>query len=388
MIPRLAAAQLHQRWKKGKVAILLGARQTGKSTLVQSWIPQDAKLLSLTGDDPAAQRLLEGISLENLKSRLAGYDFVFIDEAQRIRDIGLIAKMIADYIPEVKLILTGSSALELAEGTYESLTGRKREFRLHPISWKELADHKGRVAAVNDLENRMVFGMYPEVITSPGAETEILRELAGSYLYRDLLHFRGLRKPRLLEKITQALAWQCGQEVSFSELGQLIGADKATVESYIELLEKAYIVFRLHPYSGNLRNEIRKFSKVYFWDNGIRNAVIGQFAPLAMRNDSGQLFENFIIVERLKQLSYINSGAMSYFWRNTRQQEIDYVEKEGQAMIAREIKFNPNARFRTPPSFETAYGVQPRLIHRENFDTWLLQDSTLHNEPDAGQTKQ
>jgi hypothetical protein len=371
MIARQAENELQKRWTNGKVAVILGARQTGKSTLVKGILPEDDSTLYLTGDDPAAQRMLEGISLENLKNRFSAYRCIFIDEAQRIRDIGLIAKMIADHLPETRLILTGSSALELAEGTYESLTGRKREFRLHPVSWQELSNYRGKMRAFDDLANRLVFGMYPEVITSTGQETEVLRELAGSYLYRDLLHYRGLRKPKLLEKITQALAWQCGQEVSFTELGQLVGADKATVETYIELLEKAFIVFRLNPYSGNLRNEIRKFSKVYFWDNGIRNAVIGQYAPLSLRNDTGQLFENFMIAERLKFLSNSNSQASGNFWRNTRQQEIDYLETEGNILRAWEIKYNPNARFRTPPSFEAAYGIKPELIHRDNFDSWL-----------------
>jgi len=374
MITRTIEEALKKRWTAGKVAVVLGARQTGKSTLVRSFLPKDRPSLYLTGDDLAVQRMLEGISLENLKNRFAGYTSVFIDEAQRIRDIGLIAKMIADHLPDTRLILTGSSTLELAEGTYESLTGRKREFRLHPISWQELAAYKGKVRAYEDLENRLVYGMYPEVITSPGQETDILRELAGSYLYRDLLHYRGLRKPKLLEKITQALAWQCGQEVSFTEIGQLVGADKATVETYIELLEKAFIVFRLGPFSGNLRNEIRKFSKVYFWDNGIRNAVIGQFADLNLRNDTGQLFENFVVSERIKYLSNNNLQVSSNFWRNTRQQEIDYLETEGKELRAWEIKFNPNARFRVPPSFEATYGIKPALIHRENFENWLNGD--------------
>lgn len=372
MLRREMAEVLSKKWPDGKALVLLGARQTGKTTLVKSVLPADSSVLSLTGDDPGAVALLQNASLETLKSRLGGYSIVFIDEAQRIPGIGVIAKLVTDELPHLKLILTGSSSFELAEGTYESLTGRKREYHLYPVSWAELAGHFGPVEALTQLETRLVFGMYPEVITSAGNEQDVLRELCSSYLYRDLLSFNGIRKPRLLEKILQALAWQIGQEVSLTEIAQLVDADKATVESYIDLLEKAFIVFRLNPLSRNLRNEIRKFSKVYFWDTGIRNAVISNLAPLQQRNDAGALFENFIMAERRKFLAYRGIHAKTWFWRTQSQQEIDYIEEINGKMMAVEFKWNPKSRVKFPQRFMEAYQPDTLVIHRENFDTWLM----------------
>jgi predicted AAA+ superfamily ATPase len=372
MIQRQLQEVLAKKWPKNKVLVLLGARQTGKTTLVKSLLDDEDRVLDLTGDDPAAVRLLENVSLETLKSRFGGYKYVFIDEAQRISGIGVTAKLIADKIPDVRLILTGSSSLELAEGTFESLTGRKREYHLFPVSWKELTKSEGAVDALAQLETRMIYGMYPEVITEGAHAQDVLRELTSSYLYRDLLNFQGVRKPRLLEKILQALAFQVGQEVSLTEIAQLVDADKATVESYIDLLEKAFIVFRLKPLSRNLRNEISKFSKVYFWDTGIRNMLVSNLNPLSMRQDAGYLFENFIIAERMKKLAYQGSIAKTWFWRTRTQQEIDFIEEENGAFNAYEIKWSPNAKAKFPNAFEQAYPSEFNVINRENFDQWLM----------------
>ncbi len=372
MIQRELADKILKKGLPRKVLVLLGARQTGKTTLVKNALLRDARILSLTGDDPATISMLETAGLESLKLRLADSDVVFIDEAQRIPSIGIVAKLIADNIPHVRLILTGSSSLELAEGTYESLTGRKREMHLFPISWKELSNDIGGMKAAAQLQTRLVYGMYPEVITSPGKEVEVLRELGNSYLYRDLIGFRGIRKPRLLEKILQALAWQIGSEVSLTEVAQLVDADKATVEAYIDLLEKSFIVFRLNPLSRNMRNEIRKFSKVYFWDNGVRNMVISHLTDNGMRDDMGKLFENFIIAERMKKLSYTQSIAKSWFWRTQAQQEIDYVEEMNGKFNAVEIKWNPKAKVKFPNSFMEAYKPETMAINRNNFDSWLM----------------
>lgn len=372
MIRRQHYDNLTGKWPKNKALVLLGARQTGKTTLIKSILEDKANVLNLTGDDPATLRLLENISLETMKSRLGGYSYVFIDEAQRIPGIGMIAKLIVDHLPEVRLILTGSSSLELAEGTFESLTGRKREFQLYPISWKELSNAIGKVEALGQLETRMIYGMYPEVINEGMHAQDVLKELTSSYLYRDLLNFKGVRKPRLLEKILQALAWQIGQEVSLSEIAQLVDADKATVESYIDLLEKAYIIFRLKPLSRNLRNEISKFAKVYFWDTGIRNMLVSNLNPLNMRQDTGHLFENFIIAERMKKIEYDGSIAKTWFWRTHSQQEIDFIEEINGEFHAFEIKWNPKAKAKFPHAFQTAYSSDFRIINRENFDLWLM----------------
>jgi predicted AAA+ superfamily ATPase len=372
VIQRELADKLLKKGLPRKVLVLLGARQTGKTTLVENALPADARILSLTGDDPSTINMLESASLESLKLRLADCDVVFIDEAQRIPNIGVIAKLIADNIKGVRLILTGSSSLELAEGTYESLTGRKRELHLFPISWKELTKNTGAVNAAAQLQTRLVYGMYPEVITSPGREMEVLRELVNSYLYRDLLNFGGIRKPRLLEKILQALAWQIGSEVSLTEVAQLVDADKATVEAYIDLLEKSFIIFRLNPLSRNMRNEIRKFSKVYFWDNGVRNMLVSHLADAGMRDDTGKLFENFMIAERMKKLSYTQSVAKSWFWRTQSQQEIDYVEELNGKFNAVEIKWNPKTKVKFPNSFIEAYQPDMLVVNQNNFDSWLM----------------
>lgn len=371
MITRQLATVIVKNWPKGKALVLLGARQTGKTTLIKAVLPASAKILQLTGDDQAAVNLLENASLEILRSRLGAYEYVFIDEAQRIPNIGVTAKLIVDHLPQIKLILTGSSSLELAGGVFESLTGRKREYHLYPISWEELSQHFGPIEAMGQLENRLIYGMYPEVVSNPGQEAEILQELCSSYLYRDLLNFNGIRKPRLLERILQALAWQIGQEVSLTEIAQLVDADKATVDQYIDLLEKAFIVFRLNPLSRNLRNEIKKFSKVYFWDTGIRNAVISNLSPIHLRADAGQLFENFVISERKKKLAYHSIHAKSWFWRTQAQQEIDYIEEYNGKLEAIEIKWSPQAKVKFPASFIDGYGAKTQAIHRENFDLWL-----------------
>ena len=245
---------------------------------------------------------------------------VVIDEAQRIHDVGLRLKVLIDSIPDVQFIATGSSSFELANSVNEPLTGRKRDFLLFPLSFKELAEHTDLLTEKRMLPHRLVFGSYPEVVTSEGAETDVLKELSQSYLYKDILSFEKIRRSDKLVKLLQALAWQIGSQVSYNELAQLCSMDSKTVENYITKLEQVFIVFRLHSFSKNS-------SKIYFYDNGIRNTVIANFSPLEKRNDVGALWENYVISERVKHNAYSSEWANSWFWRTKEQQEIDYIEE-------------------------------------------------------------
>ncbi|MFQ5676022.1 MAG: ATP-binding protein [bacterium] len=355
MLSRQLQGQIKKRLGKGKIIILLGARQVGKTTLVQSIDQQsDMSSLWLIGDEPDVRAMLQNTTSTQLKSLIGKKELLILDEAQRIENIGITLKLIADQIKHVQVIATGSSALELADRITEPLTGRKFEFLLYPFSVKELIDHFGMLEECRMLEHRMIYGMYPEVINQPGDEKEVLAELTNSYLYKDLLALEQVKKPVLLEKLLTALALQIGKQVSYRELGQLVGADNQTVERYINFLEKTFIIFRLQALSRNLRNEIKKSRKIYFLDTGIRNAIIKKFQPLAMREDTGVLWENFAIAERQKINHYSGRRVNQWFWRTHAQQEIDLIE-EGEKMSAFEFKWNPRKKVSFPRSFLQAY---------------------------------
>lgn len=355
---------------QGKLLVLMGPRQTGKTTLVRSVASKFAgKTQYLTGDDPVIRNRLTNIGLDALTSLLKGHDLLVLDEAQRIPDIGITLKLMADHFPETKVIATGSSSFELANQINEPLTGRKSVFYLFPVCWQEWSNHIGTFDAENGLEQRLRFGMYPEVLTNPGNEQEILAGLASDNLYRDLLSFAPIRKPELLVQILQALALQVGSEVSYNELAGLIKVDKQTIAHYIAALEQAYVIFRLGPLSRNLRNEISTTRKIYFYDNGIRNALIGNFAPLALRQDKGALWENFVISERMKFNRYKRRHFVNaYFWRTKQGQEIDYLEDSDGQLDAFEIKWQFSRRPSPPTAFESAYpnhtfqGITPEVI--------------------------
>lgn len=356
---------------KGKAIVVVGPRQTGKTTLVQSLL-KGKEYLFLDGDDPAVRERLVNASTEQIKSVLGAHDLVFIDEAQRFHNMGITAKIITDQFKDVQLILSGSSAFDINESVSESLTGRTWPFMLYPITWQEFESHVGLIKAESQLPQRLVYGMYPDVFNHPGEEEDILTNLTGGYMYKDILAHSGIRKSELLDKLVRALALQVGQEVSYNEVAQLIGTDKNTVAKYVELLEKAFIIHRLTPFSRNIRNEIKRNQKIYFWDNGIRNAVIGNWDPPSMRTDLGALWENFLISERKKHLSYSKSWARSYFWRTTQQQEVDYVEEKGDKLQAWEFKWSPTVKVKTPKTFVRAYDIEAAGVNRENFREFLM----------------
>lgn len=367
-------APLQDRFFQGKAIILLGPRQSGKTTLVQEVLLQCRKTyLLLNADEPDVRDLLDNPTSTRLRTIIGNHEVFCIDEAQRIANIGITLKLVTDQIPDVQVMATGSSALELNSSIAEPLTGRKFEFTLYPLSFAELALHHGLLEERRHLEDRLVYGSYPEVATGLVRAGELVKMLAESYLFKDLLLLEGIHKPPLLEKIVKALALQLGSEVSFHELGQLTGADTHTVERYIDLLEKAYVLFRLPAYSRNVRNEIKKGKKIFFFDNGIRNALIGNFMPLASRTDSGALWENYLAAERRKLLANRGVASAAYFWRTTQQQEIDYIEERNQELSAFEFKWNPAKRgVRFPKTFTKAYPkASTGVVHPDNYDQFL-----------------
>ena len=344
LIHRQLQSVIQARLFQGKAILLIGARQVGKSTLFKQVLdavsPQytPAQILSLDCDDPEVRLLLSNPNLEQITHLINHKRIVLIDEAQRIAGIGLTLKMITDHFPEVQLLVTGSSSLLLQGQLNEPLTGRKFEYHLYPISTQELYNDGGLLRVNQTFESRLIYGSYPDVVCNAGDARDLLMNLSGSYMYQDLLSLEGIRKPALLEKLLVALALQVGSEVSYNELAQTIGTDSKTVEKYIDLLEKCYVVFRLSALSRNIRTELKKSRKIYFYDNGIRNALIHNFNPTSIRQDMGALWENFFISERIKYNRYNGRYVNMYFWRTTQQQEIDYVEEAAGAMTAFEME--------------------------------------------------
>lgn len=371
MIQRTLLPELQRRLQDKKALVLLGARQTGKTTLIQELTAGLPSVVSFTGDDPVVQRSFAGPGVEELKALLGNAKVVVIDEAQRVDGVGGTAKLMIDQLGR-KVILSGSSALELNNRTQEPLTGRKWTFHLFPISWAELVGYGGLIKARGRLKEILVTGMYPEVLTAGADRERVLNELADSYLFKDILALTGIRKPRALVDLLRALAWQVGQEVSMSEVARTVGIDMKTAEQYVQYLEQGFIVFRLGPFSRNLRTEIRSKQKIYFWDNGIRNAVIGNLAPLDGRQDIGALWENFTVSELHKRNSYAGSQARLYYWRTQQQQEIDLVEERQGKLRAMEVKWSPTAKAHLPVTFSKAYPKATfGIIDRDTFEQFL-----------------
>ena len=342
MIQRDIEKLIAKRMFSGKAIVVIGARQIGKTTSLLNLLQSYSNVLLLDGDDRVTRESLNEPSTEQIKNIIGGHKIVFIDEVQRINNIGLTAKIIVDKFKDVQLIMNGSSALDIKNQLSESLTGRKWEYLMYPVTWNELELTDGYIKSLQQLELRLIYGMYPEIIMHPSEEKERLKQLIESYLYKDLLSFSNIKKPDILEKLLQALALQMGSEVSFNELAQLLHVDKNTIKNYIEILEKGFIIFTLNGFSRNLRNELKFAKKIYFWDNGVRNTIINNFNPLSMRDDKGIIWENFIISERMKKNNYANPFIKSYFWRTTSQQEIDYIEEIDGKISAYEIKWNEN----------------------------------------------
>jgi uncharacterized protein len=373
MIPRKIEDIIRIRLFKGKAILLFGARQVGKTTLVKNLAKiSHKKVLHLNGDEPDIRELLGSISSSQLKNYIGNNELVVIDEAQRIQNIGITLKLITDNYPEIQVIATGSSSLDIANSAKEPLTGRKFEYTLYPFSFQELVNNHGLLEEKRQLEQRLIYGSYPEIVQNPNESEELLNLISDSYLYKDLLLIETIKRPKLLAKLLKALALQIGNEVSYNELSQLVGADKGTVEKYIDLLEQTFVVFTLPSFSRNVRNELKKSKKIYFYDTGIRNSIIGNFNPVHSRTDIGALWENYLIADRIKKAEYGKIRTNFYFWRTTQQQEIDLIEETDGKLAAFEFKWNEKAKAKFPKTFSGNYpGAKFGVITRQNYETFL-----------------
>lgn len=375
MIKRDLAENIISSCFKGKIILLLGARQVGKTTLLKHILDkiQEPSIWLNADESDVLQYFINATTSTQLLQLIGPNNkLVVIDEAQQIPDIGKKLKLIYDTYPHIQLIATGSSSFELQNNMNEPLTGRKKTFYLYPISYKETVETTSILEAKRMLETRLVYGFYPDVVSNPGKEKDILVEIANSYLYKDILQLESIRKPSHIEKLLQALAFQVGSEVSYNELAQTVGnMDAATVEKYLDLLEKTYVVFKLPALSRNFRNEIKKGKKYYFYDNGIRNVLISNFSLPDMRMDKGALWENFLISERLKMNSYNKRYANTYFWRTRDKAEIDYIEEEDGILNAFEFKWKKQ-KMNFSYSFRDAYpNHTTTVVTRENFEKFI-----------------
>ena len=376
-IQRDLKAVLESKIGKGKVLLLIGPRQVGKTTLLKNMLESvstEKKVQFWNCDESDVRQFLSEANSAKLKSFVGNSDFIVIDEAQRVKDIGLTIKLLHDSFPNVQLAVTGSSSLDLSNSINEPLTGRKFEYNLFPFSTNELVNHTSMLEEMRLLKNRLVYGFYPDVVNNPGEEKEILTNIVNSYLYKDVFEFQDIRKSSVIEKLVQALALQVGSEVSFNELGNLLGIDTVTIQRYVDLLEKAYVIFHIRSFSRNVRNELKKSIKIYFYDNGVRNSVISNFSPVELRSDIGALWENFLISERIKNNAYHNKHAKYYFWRTTQKQEIDFIEEAEQNLFAYEFKYNPKkANSKCPVTFSNNYPNVPfDVITSENYMDFVV----------------
>ena len=375
MIERTLLKEVKSRLFRQKVITIMGARQVGKSTFVEMLLAdfrESHKILTLNGDDADIRDYFTKPNATTLKTLIGNHTIIFIDEAQRIEEIGLVLKIMVDNFKNVQIIATGSSSFELSNKINEPLTGRKFEYTLFPLTFDEMVAETNYIEEKRMLEQRIIFGSYPEIITTPHDAKDLLKWLSGSYLYKDILALGEIQKPVVLEKILKALALQVGNEVKYNEIAKLVKVSSQTVEKYIDLLEKAFVIFKLPALSGNVRNEIKKGKKIYFYDNGIRNAVIGNFNKIDSRTDIGALFENYMVSERIKLLNYQRKDVGSYFWRTIQQQEIDYIEVDNQEFSAYEFKWNPQKRGKISKTFLANYNtVLQKVISSENYEEFV-----------------
>ena len=372
MIKRALLDTLKGKMFTGKALIVTGARQVGKSTLIEELVSNRDDCIWLDGDELDVQKMFENTSADRLKAQFGNKKIVVIDEAQRIKDIGLRMKLITDKIKDVQLIATGSSAFELANKVNEPLTGRKWEYQMFPLSFAEMVNHHGLLKEKRLLPQRLIYGYYPDVVNNEGGEKDTLRQLTDAYLYKDILAWENIKHPDKLLTLLRAIAYQVGSQVSFNELGNTCSMDSKTVERYITLLEQCFVIYRLPSFSRNMRNELKTTRKIFFYDNGIRNALIADFTPIEKRQDIGQLWENFVITERLKKISYYGIWANRYFWRTKQQQEIDYLEDSDGKLTCLEIKWNPKTKVKLNESFGKNYpNTEFFVVNPDNIEDFV-----------------
>ena len=354
MIARIGLEEISSYLFQGKAIVLFGARQVGKTSLIKKAI-ENYQFVWLNGDEPDTQQLLDTITSDRLRMMVGDAKILVIDEAQMIHNIGLLVKRMVDSYPEIQVIASGSSAFELADKTKESMVGRKEEMRLFPLTFKEMVNHTSVVEELRALPHRLVYGYYPEVVTKPGKEAGILDDLTDGFLYNDILNLEGIKKSAILQRLVFMLAYRVGSEISLTSLANELGISRLTIEKYIDVLEKNFLIFSLKAYSNNQDNELKKARKIYFWDNGLRNRIIKNFNPIEFRDDVGKLWENYFISERIKKLTYDKRRVDTFFWRNTQQAEIDYLEIENDRIDAYEMKYNPKQKAKFTKSFTEKY---------------------------------
>ena len=372
-IKRTIQSRLEDKFFKGKVIILYGPRQVGKTTLVKEIQKKNlSDSIYFNCDEIDIREKLENKTSTFLKELIGDKKIIIIDEAQRIKNVGITLKLIIDNFKDVQVIATGSSSFDLANKTTEPLTGRKYEFYLYPFSIEELNPEKNKIEIDRTIENRMIYGLYPEVIIKSAEAEENIKLIAKSYLYKDILQYQNIKNPNILEKLLQSLALQVGNEVSYNELSNFLDIDKKTVANYIEILKKAFVIFELKPFSRNLRNELRKLRKIYFFDNGVRNALINNFNSLDRRNDAGQLWENFIISERVKINSNHGNDYNMYFWRTHDKKEIDYLEEKNGKLYGYKIKLGSGRLSGVKLFLDTYPDSELKVIKKDNYNELIF----------------
>ena len=372
MIDRKILPSILENLSRGKVIQILGPRQSGKTTLlrmIQNQIGQKAEYFNCDERDNIT--LFSNHNTAALRSAVGSDKTVLLDEAQRIENVGISLKIMHDTMPDIRIIATGSSAFELSDKLNEPLTGRKIEYHLFPFAFEELAVNSSPFEEYKRRYQRLIYGAYPEVVNNPGMETEILTTLCTSYLYKDVFTLFHIRKPELVEKLLQAIALQLTGEVSFNELAQLLHSDPSTIERYITMMERAFIIFRIKNYSNNQCNEIKKSRKIYFYDNGIRNALIADFRPLELRDDIGKLWENYIVSEFVKRKNNHRLYHHEYFWRSTTGSEIDYLELMNNQLTAYEIKWNSQKKGNFRGFLNNYPQALVQTINPDNFTQYL-----------------
>ena len=358
-----------------KVIVVYGPRRCGKTTLLNEFIKNvSLSYLLVSGEDISVQNYLSSQSIEKLSSFVGSNRLLVIDEAQKIKNVGINLKLIVDHMKDVKVIATGSSSFDLARNLGEPLTGRKYTLRLFPIAQLELQQIENRAQTDANLENRLIYGSYPEIVLMQDnrQKERYLKEIINSYLYKDILELEGIRHSGKIVRLSQLLSFQIGKEVSHNELGVQLGMSKNTIEKYLDLMEKAFVIFRLNGFSRNLRKEISKNSRYYFIDNGIRNALVNNFNAIGMRDDIGLLWENYLVMERLKKQEYLSLSANNYFWRTYDRQEIDFVEERGGHIYGYEMKWTK--RKNAPPKvwLKTYSNAHYQVISRDNYLEFII----------------
>jgi len=358
-IQRVVEERLKNQFRKGKVHVVYGARRVGKTTMLTHFLSavSSLKVYSGTGDDIQLRDILSSENKTLITSVFKGYDYIFIDEAQRIPNIGWGLKILVDALPDVIILATGSSAFDLSKKVGEPLTGRQMVYQMYPFSVAELEAYSGRMEVYENLKLYLVYGMYPEVVMAENQQEkqDYLLQLRNSYLYKDILELENIKNSSKLNDLLKLIAYQIGHEVSLNELSNQLGIAKQTVERYLDLLEKSFIIFKVSGYSANLRKEITKSSRYYFWDNGVRNAIIQNFNDLSARMDTGMMWENYCVSERMKKQRNHHVLFNNYFWRTYDQQEIDMIEEIGGELYAFEFKWNESKKVNVPAAFRKAY---------------------------------